>query len=110
MCMRCAGENSLMPDAGRVQGFLYVLDSHGDTRDGWPKQMAQIEAQVAVGDVDGDGRLELVAADSHGNLAVFTPEAEEVWEVHLGSPILQVWLILHHSHRLLSFAALAARQ
>ncbi|KAK9842754.1 hypothetical protein WJX74_001858 [Apatococcus lobatus] len=74
---------------GTSMGFLYVLDSHGDTRDGWPKQMAQIEAQVAVGDVDGDGRLELVAADSHGNLAVFTPEAEEVWEVHLGSAILQ---------------------
>lgn len=92
--MHSAGVNGLMPDAGRVQGFLYVLDSHGDTRDGWPKQMAQIEAQVAVGDVDGDGRLELVAADSHGNLAVFTLEAEEVWEVHLGSPILQVWPII----------------
>ena len=83
-----------MPAAARVQGFLYVLDCQGETRDGWPKQMAQIEAQVAVGDVDGDGRLELVAADSHGNLAVFTPDAEEVWEVHLGSPIMQVTVAL----------------
>ncbi len=48
------------------------------------------QAQVAVADVDNDGRLELVAADARGNLAAFTAEGKEVWETHLESQIHQV--------------------
>lgn len=51
----------------------------------WPPQ-----AQVAVADVDNDGRLELVAGDARGNLAAFTADGKEVWETHLESQIHQV--------------------
>lgn len=110
------------PPSIPAQGFLYVLDSNGLTRPGFPLQMGDIQvwpqaeclgglrcgctvdslaaapavsgafasashalrcdpresvsrslpaqAQVAVADVNNDGKLELVAGDSRGNLAV----------------------------------------
>ena len=35
------------------------------------------------------GRRELVAADSRGNVAAFTPNATELWERHVGSNVAQ---------------------
>ena len=43
-----------------------------------------------MADVNADGRLEVVAADTHGTLAVFTAKAEELWERHVKSGIAQV--------------------
>ena len=57
---------------------------------GWPLQMGDIQAQVAVGDINSDGALELVAADARGNVAAFTSKAEELWERHVGSLVGQV--------------------
>ena len=57
---------------------------------GWPLQMGDIQAQVAVGDIDSDGYLELVAADARGNVAAFTWKAEELWERHVASLVSQV--------------------
>lgn len=34
-------------------------------------------------------RRELVAADSRGNVAAFTPNATELWERHVGSNVAQ---------------------
>lgn len=39
------------------QGYVYVLDSEGATREGWPLQMGDVQAQVAVADIDMDGRM-----------------------------------------------------
>lgn len=75
---------------GHVQGFLYVLDCEGRSLAGWPLQMGDIQAQVAVGDINGDGALELVAADAKGNVAAFTAQAEELWERHVASLVAQV--------------------
>ena len=58
---------------------------------GWPLQMGDIQAQVAVGDINGDGYLELVAADARGNVAAFTWKAQELWERHVASLVSQVW-------------------
>lgn len=67
---------------------------------GWPLQMGDIQAQVAVGDINNDGYLELVAADARGNVAAFTWKAEELWERHVASLVSQVWRVsrwtLHH--------------
>ena len=52
--------------------------------------MGDIQAQVAVGDINGDGALELVAADAKGNVAAFTAQAEELWERHVASLVAQV--------------------
>lgn len=73
-----------------LQGFLYVLDCEGKTLEGWPLQMGDIQAQVAVGDINGDGQLELIAADARGNIAAFTAKAEELWERHVASEVAQV--------------------
>ena len=48
------------------------------------------QAQVAVADVDNDGRLEMVVGDARGNLAAFNYKGKEVWETHLNSQIHQV--------------------
>lgn len=56
-----------------------------------------LQAQVAVVDLNNDGRLELVAGDARGNLAAFDADGREVWETHLASQIHQVrvcgWVI-----------------
>lgn len=65
---------------GTSLGFLYVLDHTGSVKPGWPVTMAEIQGQVAVGDVNDDGQLELVATDNRFNVAVFNWKGEEVWE------------------------------
>jgi hypothetical protein len=71
---------------GTSVGFLYVLDGRtGASKPGWPRQMGPIEAQALAADVNGDGKLELVAADTLGNVACFdAATGEEVWERFLG--------------------------
>ena len=36
---------------------MYVLDSEGAAREGWPVQMGDVQGQVAVADIDSDGRM-----------------------------------------------------
>jgi len=73
-----------------VQGFVYVLDCEGRTLEGWPLQMGEVQAQVAVGDINGDGALEVVAVDNRGNVAALSPDGTELWERHVKSNIAQV--------------------
>ena len=81
-----------------VQGFLYMLNCEGQSVAGWPLQMGDIQAQVAVGDINSDGFLELVAADARGNVAAFSFQAEELWERHVASLVAQVCAsIINHS-------------
>lgn len=40
-----------------TQGYVYVLDSEGAAREGWPVQMGDVQGQVAVADIDSDGRM-----------------------------------------------------
>lgn len=49
-----------------------------------------VQAQVVAADINGDGETEIVAADTRGNVAAFTPHGKEVWERHLASLIAQV--------------------
>jgi len=65
---------------GTSLGFLYVLDHMGNVKPGWPVTMAEIQGQIAVGDVNDDGQLELVATDNRFNVAVFNWKGKEVWE------------------------------
>lgn len=67
-----------------------MLDCQGNPREGWPLQMGDIQGQVAVSDVNGDGALELVAADLRGNVVAFTIDGTEIWERHVASQVTQV--------------------
>ena len=42
--------------------------------------MSEIQAQVAVEDVNNDGLLELVAIDKLGNVLCFNRDGNEIWE------------------------------
>ena len=48
---------------GNNAGFLYVLDSKGDAREGWPKQMGYIMSRPLVADLNDDGKIEILAGD-----------------------------------------------
>ena len=67
-----------------------MLDCKGAPREGWPIQMAEIQAQPAVADINGAGEVEIVVADVHGNVAAFNWRGREIWERHLKSLISQV--------------------
>lgn len=83
------GDGKLEIVVGTSMGFLYVLDHKGETREGWPIQMGEIQAQVAVADIFRDGKLTLIGSDARGNVAAFDAEGTELWERHLGSAITQ---------------------
>ena len=51
------GDGKMEVVVGTSVGFVYVLDAeNGNAKPGWPVQMGEIQGQVAVGDVNGDGR------------------------------------------------------
>ena len=52
--------------------------------------MAEIQGGVVAADINDDGKIELVTADTHGNIAAWTAQGEEIWETHLKSLVPQV--------------------
>mmetsp|Transcript_4558 Transcript_4558/g.9807 ORF Transcript_4558/g.9807 Transcript_4558/m.9807 type:complete len:1070 (-) Transcript_4558:202-3411(-) len=74
---------------GTSMGFLYVLDSRGKSREGWPLQMGEIQGQSLVLDINNDGEVEIVAADTRGNVAAFSTGGDEVWSRHVRSLVAQ---------------------
>ena len=53
--------------------------------------MAEIQGAVVAADINDDGKIELVTTDSHGNVAAWTTQGVEIWEVHLKSLVPQVY-------------------
>lgn len=51
--------------------------------------MAEIQGPVVAADINDDGKIEIVTADTHGNVAAWTTEGDEIWEKHLKSLIPQ---------------------
>ncbi|KAL4572351.1 hypothetical protein LXL04_019124 [Taraxacum kok-saghyz] len=74
---------------GTSYGLFYVLDHKGKVRDKFPLEMAEIQGAVVAADINDDGKIELVTTDTHGNVAAWTPQGVEIWEVHLKSLIPQ---------------------
>jgi hypothetical protein len=65
----------------------------GKVRNKFPLEMAEIHAPVIAADINDDGKIEMVTADAHGNVAAWTAKGEEIWEVHLKSLIPQASFI-----------------
>ncbi|XP_057458698.1 protein DEFECTIVE IN EXINE FORMATION 1 [Lotus japonicus] len=83
------GDGNLDILVGTSYGLFYVLDHHGKVREKFPLEMAEIQGAVIAADVNDDGKIELVSADTHGNVAVWTPKGDLIWEKHLKSLIPQ---------------------
>ena len=58
----------------RPQGYVYVLDSEGGAREGWPVQMGDVQGQVAVADIDSDGRMRAPSPPSLRTAAAHVPD------------------------------------
>ncbi|KAG0468105.1 hypothetical protein HPP92_017433 [Vanilla planifolia] len=83
------GDGNLDILVGTSYGLLYILDHHGKVRDKFPLEMAEIQAPVVAADINDDGKIEIVTTDAHGNVAAWTAQGDEIWEVHLKSLIAQ---------------------
>ncbi|WRX23035.1 Dual specificity phosphatase [Theobroma cacao] len=83
------GDGNLDILVGTSFGLFYVLDHHGNVRQKFPLEMAEIQSAVVAADINDDGKIELVTTDTHGNVAAWTAQGEEIWEVHLKSLVPQ---------------------
>ncbi|KAG6510272.1 hypothetical protein ZIOFF_028281 [Zingiber officinale] len=86
------GDGKLDILVGTSYGLFYILDHHGQVRNKFSLEMAEIQAPVVAADINDDGKIEIVTVDTHGNVAAWTAQGDEIWEVHLKSLIPQVIL------------------
>lgn len=57
------GDGNLEIIVGDLSGLLHVIDHNGHAVPGWPQNVGSpIDSTPAVGDVDGDGQIEIVTA------------------------------------------------
>jgi len=77
------GDGKLETLVGTSVGFIYVVNSDGKVRKGFPLQMGEIQAPITVHDLNGDGQLEIIAADSRHNIAAFHSNGENLWHRHV---------------------------
>ncbi|KAJ6865196.1 protein DEFECTIVE IN EXINE FORMATION 1-like isoform X1 [Populus alba x Populus x berolinensis] len=83
------GDGNLDILVGTSFGLFYVLDHHGNIRENFPLEMAEIQGAVVAADINDDGKIELVTTDVHGNVAAWTSQGKEIWEKHLKSLVSQ---------------------
>lgn len=67
----------------------------GKVREKFPLEMAEIQGAVVAADVNDDGKIELVTGDIHGNVVVWSPKGDLIWEKHLKSLIPKVTCYLN---------------
>lgn len=75
--------------------IVFLISQIGKIREKFPLEMAEIQGSVVAADVNDDGKIELVTADTHGNVVVWTPKGDLIWEKHLKSLIPHVMYYLN---------------
>ncbi|KAF3449680.1 hypothetical protein FNV43_RR10411 [Rhamnella rubrinervis] len=83
------GDGNMDILVGTSFGLFYILDHKGNVRTKFPLEMAEIQGSVVAADINDDGKIELVTTDTHGNVAAWTAQGEEIWEKHLKSLVPQ---------------------
>ncbi|KAK8563853.1 hypothetical protein V6N12_035989 [Hibiscus sabdariffa] len=83
------GDGNLDILIGTSFGLFYVIDHRGKIRKKFPIEMAEIQSAVTAADINDDGKIELVTTDTRGNIAAWTAQGEEIWEVHVKSLVPQ---------------------
>eukprot|EP00823_Brevimastigomonas_motovehiculus_P004817 TRINITY_DN3294_c0_g1_i1.p1 TRINITY_DN3294_c0_g1~~TRINITY_DN3294_c0_g1_i1.p1 ORF type:complete len:840 (-),score=130.77 TRINITY_DN3294_c0_g1_i1:99-2618(-) len=78
------GDGELEIVLGTSLGFIYVVHAqNGELQPGFPLAMGEIQAQVAIEDVNADGYLEMIALDNKGNVLCFDHKGKEIWETQI---------------------------
>lgn len=73
---------------GSAMGELHMLSGKNlDSKKGFPLMLDSLTAQVAVGDIFGNGKLDLVVGDYSGNVYCVDGEGVRVWERELGEGV-----------------------
>ncbi|KAG1337768.1 protein DEFECTIVE IN EXINE FORMATION 1 [Cocos nucifera] len=83
------GDGNMDILVGTSYGLFYILDHRGKVREKFPLAMAEIQGPVVAADINDDGKIEIVTVDTHGNVAAWTAQGDEIWEVHIKSLIPQ---------------------
>ncbi|KAG6495520.1 hypothetical protein ZIOFF_043345 [Zingiber officinale] len=63
------GDGKLDILVGTSYGLFYILDHHGQVRNKFSLEMAEIQAPAVAADINDDGKIEIVTVDTHGNVA-----------------------------------------
>ncbi|MHB8896762.1 MAG: FG-GAP-like repeat-containing protein [Candidatus Geothermincolia bacterium] len=67
---------------------VYALDVAGNNLPGWPvNTSSKVFSSPAVGDVNADGRLEVVAGDINGSVYTWAPDGRTLGAVSLPCPL-----------------------
>lgn len=75
------------------EGGVYALKGDGTQLSGWPVKPAKvgadkgIRAAVALGDLDKDGKLDVVVGGKDGSIYAFKADGRLMWEKPTGAPI-----------------------
>lgn len=83
------GDGNMDILVGTSFGLFYALDHKGKVREKFPLEMAELQGGIVAGDINDDGKIELVTADIHGNVAAWTARGKEIWETHVKSLVPQ---------------------
>ncbi|EGG16788.1 hypothetical protein DFA_07766 [Cavenderia fasciculata] len=74
------GDSMLETVIGTSIGYVYVLDVRGKPITSLTLPLDSIYSQVVVEDLNKDGNVEIIVADSNGNLVCFSNTGDELWE------------------------------
>jgi WD40 repeat protein len=58
---------------------LFVLNANGTAAPGWPKAFASDVVATAIGDIDNNGALDVVAHEMNGNTWAFNGDGTQIW-------------------------------
>jgi len=80
-----------------LDSYLCIFCVSGKVRDAFPLEMAEVQGSVVAADINDDGKIEIVTADVHGNVAAWTAQGKEIWETHIKSLVPQVRAVRMYS-------------
>ncbi|XP_072181524.1 uncharacterized protein [Diadema setosum] len=67
-----------------ASGLVVAVDVEGQTRSGFPVRLGEpVSGQISVGDLDGDGNLEIVALHTTGKVTCLSNHGNKKWSAQI---------------------------
>ena len=88
-CDQRNGDFALDTFLTTTSGKIYGFGEGGKLLPGWPVQMSSIVGSCVADDVDGDGLIEVCAADLKGTVACFSQTGQLKWETHVAGGVIE---------------------